>query len=235
MKKFLPVLFLLACISCKKDPPAKSDPMQFLIQGLPDTVTVEQVDTAEITFAVAHNGGNREVVTLQINGLPSQAGALMTPSVDTPSFNSVLRFVTTHTALGTYRIALTASTEKATVSDSLILKVIANPVNPAAALAGVYTETGPCSVSGNVTNQVTVAELLPQFNKIRFTGIWGGSQSTVVNADIDPQNHTINIPAQTINAANFSGTGTYTANQMLIRYKVVTNFATDSCNVVLSR
>jgi len=235
MKRFLPLLLCIACFSCKKDGPSQRQSMQFTIDGLPDTVTIGQTDTTEIPMVVNYVSGNAERISLQISGLPTLVGAAFATSIDIPTFTSSLRLLSNHASAGIYDIAVTGSFADKTVTENFRLKVVPDPVNPAYALTGTYNETGPCTITGALNNTVTVAEDLPMFNKITLTRLWNNNFTTAVHADIDPQTHTITIPPQTINAATFSGSGTYTNNQINLSYSVATATGTDNCTVVLSK
>ncbi|MBS1776262.1 MAG: hypothetical protein JSS64_08285 [Bacteroidetes bacterium] len=237
MKQFIAPLILLIALSigCKKGDFTQQGPMEFGFTGLPDTAVLKQVDTIYIPIQVHYVVGQKEKISLQISGLPTSAGAAFSKEVDTPSFNTTIRLVTNHTPLGMYKISVTASSSRNSMSGSFWILVKPNPVNPARVLTGSYTENGPCAVSGNMHNSVTISEALPAFNKIKIAGLWSGNPATTLDADVDPIAQTISIPEQTASSATFSGYGTYSNGQILVKYKVVLNFLTDSCQTTLTK
>ena len=232
------ILFLmLGCVlfySCDKKSFTPNTPMEYEVKGLPDTATFEQNDTLELQLSVNYISGTKESVILQISGLPTTIGANLSNSIDTPAFQSSLRFVSKNAATGFYNITITASDRKNTKTYKTLLHILPDPINPAAILVGNYNETGPC-ISGNVNNTVYITEQLPEFNKIRISGLWNGIPSTVLIADIDPSTQTLSIAPQTVNSAVFRGDGTYGNNQININYTVDFGFSTDSCQVVLNK
>jgi len=236
MRITIALLFCVLVWSCKKgawDGP--DQPMQFEIVGLPDSVSMEQRDTLGIPFSVNLISGYEELVTLQISGLPSKLGAGFSTSIATPAFQSVLRLVSSYADTGWSTITVTATDSRKTVSASFKVHIGPNPENPAAILNGNYTESGPCSQTGNLNHTVKVEEMLPEFNKIRFIGLWNGHESSILEADIDPVTQTVSIPEQTVNSALISGSGYYSGSQIFLEYKSVISFAEDSCNVVLTK
>jgi len=222
--------------ACKKSdikPPYK--PMEFDIANLPDSIFMEESDTTEFSFSVVYLSGYAEKAGIQISGLPASVGADFSVSIDTPSFDPVLRLVSHNTATGVYNIIITAADTRQTKTDSFKLVITPGAVNPALPLLGSYIEAGPCSISGNLNDTVRITALLPAFNKVRLTSLWNGNQTTVVDADYDPITQIITIPQQTVNSAIFSGIGIFSGTQINLSYSVDLGFTKDSCSVVLSK
>lgn len=229
----LPVLFLFSC-SKESNTPQKA--FSYSLSGLPDsTLMMLQSDTLEIPLSLVYIEGKKEKLSLMVGGLPVSMTASLSKEIDTPSFISVLRLVTHQTDTGLYDFKITVSDPKETRDFPLKLKVGPSPVNPALDLEGNYKETGPCSISGPLNNTVTIAADLPLFNRITIKGLWNNNNSTVVNAEINPQNASVIFPAQTINGAVFSGSGHYNNQQIFLDYRVDFGTSSDTCSVILSK
>ena len=87
------------------------------------------------------------------------------------------------------------------------------PTNCATLLAGAYSGSDICASSGPSSYAATIISNTP--GNITFSNIYGSQ----VTATIDCANNTINIPTQTF-PGNFSisGSGTYTANRVIINW-----------------
>lgn len=227
-------IFIFSCnktsINTRND-----EPINFEILGLSDT-TIYQSDTVEYNVAVNYLSGNKEKVVLFVSNLPVTMSAGLYPDIDTPSYNATIRLVAHNADTGAYNITIGASSSTVTKNYNVKVRVIPTPVNPAAILVGNYEENGQCTVSNTIKDTVSVSTINPYFNKIKITGLWTGSSSINVNADIDPVSHTINIPFQQTGNQYLSGTGSYNNNIMTINY-VVTDGAlfSDNCTTVLTK
>ena len=235
MRFALLVLLVMAFAACKKDKPVQTTHLDYRVTGLPDTVTLEQTDTMDINYVVEYLSGEKEQVTLQIKGLPGGMTAGFGVSVGLPTFESQLRLVNLGTPTGYYGLSIISEDTRNSRTKTIVVRVVPNPVNPAASLVGQYTESGPCLISGTLNNTVTVTEVLPLFNKLRIIRLWNDNPSTVLFADINPDSQTIQLPPQSVNSASYSGSGTYTGTQILLNYKVDYGLGMDSCSVVLDK
>jgi hypothetical protein len=237
MKRIIYLLLTpLVIFSCKKDNNSgPQKPFDFTVSGFPDTAVAEQIDTLDIPFSVDLLSGSKERVVLMVSNLPVSMTAGFAADIDTPTFATHLRLITHSTDTGIYSIRLTASSSKIDKHFDLQVHVVPNPVNPATPLVGNYQESGPCTLSGNIHDTVTVATITNSFNKVQLTGLWTGNTATKVDADVDPVQQTISIPSQIVDNATYSGNGSYSANQIIINYKVTAGNTTDTCTTVLNR
>jgi hypothetical protein len=226
----------LLIFSCKKDTgSAPQTALDFSISGVPSSVVIEQTDTLDIPFTVKYLSGKKERAVLMVTHLPVSMTAGFAADIDTPTFATNLRLITHGTDTGTYTIHLTASSTAREKSLDLQIKVVPNPVNPSLVLVGNYRESGPCTASGNINDTVKVSTITTSFNKIQLTGLWTGNTITKINADVDAVQQTISIPAQIVNNATYSGSGSYSANQITISYRVAAGGTIDTCTTVLNR
>lgn len=242
MKNTLVVVMCVALFGCTKgknnnsgQPNPIYDTVRFEILGLEEKV-MTQTDSLEFNVQVKHIGGTKDMVTLAVSDLPKTMTAGFYPQIDTPTFFSVIRFVTNGTDTGLHNIKVTAAGIRFSKDYVLPIRVIPQPVNPAAALAGAYTETGSCTIKGAVNNdEVTVSVVPPSFNKILISGIWNNASTAKVIADIDPVNKTIQIPFQQSSGETISGSGTYTSTSITLTYTVNAAFFNETCSTVLTR
>lgn len=233
MRVLLSICCALVFFSCKKNSLPSNVPFDYAISGLPDTVWAKQADTVLIPFSIDVLSGTGTVVNLQVSGLPSTMGASFSVDVDTPGFNSVLRVVTNSAEIDTYKIVVRASSVRMAKEDSFFVVVGANPSNPARFIFGSYASVGWCSYTGNNTDTLTISEVVPEFNKLRFRGLW--HRDAVLIAEYNPATDSIYIAPQQTVSATIEGFGVVSGTQMSISYAVDFGISQDSCTVVLTK
>ncbi len=242
MKLYLFFLGALLMIGCSKTDkpsgphnPNGQPPMVFQIHGLADT-TVEQIDTLEFPITVTYQSGYAVPISLGVMHIPDSITVFVDPQVDTPTYTAKVRIITYGASLGTHVIQLRASGVNINKDFYFQLNVVPNPTNPATALIGNYEESGNCSGSGSVAHNATVSVIPTTFNRIAINSIWKPGGNYNVYADINPSNGTLTIPSQSAGGMTFSGSGTYTANEIQINYHVTDgNLVNDYCGTTLTR
>lgn len=242
MRIFLGAVACLLLFSCKKGNndnngplnPIYVDTLKFEVLGLEEQ-SMLQTDTVEVPVEVRYLEGEKDEVTLAVAGLPFTMTAGFYPQLDTPSFFSVIRFVAHDVDTGLYHIKVTAAGHKYARDYYLPIRVLPYPVNPALALVGTYTESGPCTTSGTISHNLSISVVDPYFNKITIRGLWNGSSTINVVADIDPSSNTIVIPSQVSNGTTFTGAGSYSGNQITISYTATSGIFTEQCSTIMTK
>ncbi len=104
------------------------------------------------------------------------------------------------------------------------------PENCANYLVGTYSGTDYCSASGQTPYSCSIIASTPVNITISHLG------GVTVNAILDCEKNTLTIPAQTF-AGNFTitGSGTYTANRIVINWSGVSSGIPMNCNTTYTR
>jgi hypothetical protein len=228
-------LLIILSFGCKKadKPTPYYDPntgdLQYSVIGLHDTF-VEQSGTVTIPLYVNRAIGTPEDVRLSIASLPAGVRGYLTPSVGTPSFNTLLTFETNRAATGNYSVTLIGVSNTSGLKNfDMMLRVVPYS-DPSLALEGSFKETRACSQTGSGDNTVTMTAIKGQIHKIKMTGIWVGGSAYSVTVDANPVNHVLTIAPQVQNSLTISGSGTYTdENSFTITYSVTGNLVNDNC------
>ncbi len=238
------LITIFICSSCNKEStpkgapnPKYNVPIDTKIEGLHD-ITMQQNSTYDLPIAVKYLSGTKELVSIALTDLPNNVFVSITPQIDTPNYSSIIKFNVQNADTGTTTVTLmtAASKEASARSYTFNLTITPEPVNYAPDLAGLYTHAGTCDNVGTVNNQAIVSTDPNVINRIRIERVWTGSTTYFFYADINAATHTINIPAQTNNGILYTGSGTYSDNQMNIMYQFGDgNLINDACTVTLTR
>jgi len=234
---FASIVLLAACKGSKpSDGPANPNnniPINFELTGLHD-VEMLQTDTLEMLVDLNYLSGTKEKVSLGVNNLVDKFVISFTPAIDTPSYTANLRIITQGADTGNRTFQILATGTKLTKPYNLTIKVKPDPINPAAAFAGPYMESGSCT-NDNPTGPATISVDPNVTGRIRIQGIYASNNAYTVFADLDEANGTVNIPLQQTNSLNFSGSGTYSGTTLQITYTVTGTFVNESCTVTLTK
>lgn len=103
------------------------------------------------------------------------------------------------------------------------------PTDCAASLAGAYTGVDYCSGSGQLGYPCTVTATTP--NNITISNLYG----TTVTATVDYYHNTVTIPTQSSGYYSISGTGTYTANRIVINWTELSAGLPLNCSTTYTR
>lgn len=247
MKKYINLVVLSIILwGCSKDSfkpngapnPKYNIPIQTTVNGLKD-IEMKQNAILELPISIIFDSGTKEEVSLAITNLPDSVFVNITPQIDTPSFNSKLRFVSMDADTGTRTITLTTAASKATSTKTYTFQLTIKPdsMNYALGLVGSYTATGACTATGTINNTVLITATPGYYNRIKVEKIWTGTSSSYYfYADLNPANNTLTIPPQTNNGFFYSGNGTYNVNQLSITYSLHDgNLVSDNCTTLLSK
>lgn len=195
-----------------------------------------QTDTVIIPITVNLESGAAQMMSLGVMNAPTGLSVMVDPQVDTPGYDAELRLIGDMAEVGNHTIQLRATALTFEKDYYFEVKVIPNLVNPALALVGEYTETGNCSASGAVNNEkVEVSAVSTVFNRINIKGIWKGGTFYTLTANINPDNQTIQIPSQTVNAIQFNGSGSYDGSKIELTYSASGTTVNETCTVTLTK
>lgn len=247
MYKILSV-FSLSCLllaaSCRKGGddgtdvpgPGTEDPFAFKIEGLHDT-TVERIAEVNLPLSLKLLAGKTETVRLGATDLPQGMTATFSQRSGQPPFITVLTLKTNKTLEGTYPIYVTDTGRFNTVSlHKMVVKVIPYS-NDALAFNGQYNESHNCSKTGSSVFPVFIQPVDKFPNRINIKGFWTKSWSTIIYADLNPDNKTINVPSQVVDNITFQGIGTYNDNEIVVNYTVADDagLVSESCTATFSK
>lgn len=239
MKQLLVIILLVTgFISCQKGEfygtpnPIYNETIQVDLEG-PDTVTINKLETVEIPYTLKYVAGTRVPVSVTVSGMPAHLVASFQTQIDSPTYNTVLKFIATNADTGLYQLTVTTASIDTTQTFPISLHIIPPPVNDAPSLVGNYVEQGPCTVSGNLSNSANISTVTSAINIIKILGIWGGGVQYFLTANIDPATKLLTIPTQPFGGSlTISGSGTYTTSpaKLDISYYVTDgNLVNDTC------
>lgn len=236
----LSVVFVLLFNACGKDKinpgnHTSNDTMRFAVSGF-DNATMQQNDTLELPISIEYISGDKRNVSLTISVIPEGMALKFEPQIDTPTYTSTISFIAHGVQTGTYNVTLTASSAEVVKTYNMTLQVDTSLPNPVLALAGNYLEGGPCSSSGQKSNNARVSIDNNNINKILIENFWTGSGAMDAVATVDPSTQSLVIDPQQVGLLTVSGTGTYTTNTIQLYYVVTDgNIVHDTCSTVLTK
>ncbi len=203
-------LVLLACISmlgCKKQKKT-----EFEITGLKD-IDIRYTEIQSIPISVAYTSGDKQLVTLSVEGLPPGALISFIPNSNVLPYNTKIQVSTRDVAGGDYTLKLIAKPEEGTPRTySIKMKVHSmEEVGCTGEVAGVYY--GPLVTQ--TWCYMSKPYLKPAAEKSRV--IFTSCEPRDFYADLDCNAHTLNIPRQrTPTALYVHGNGTYNGHTVSV-------------------
>ncbi len=213
-----------------------SGELDFVIEGLKDT-TIEQQGDIFAPLYVKKISGTPSSVKLNATDLPKGVSITFDPESSAPPFNTFITIKTNRTPVGEYPITVTGFSD-ASGSKKFSFKLRVTPYsNAALGILGDFIETHNCSQGGNSSFDVNIIEDETTNNKVFIKGFWSGVWTNQVYATVNPDTKQISIPKQTTNGIEFTGSGTYSDNEITITYSAVGKSGTvnDNCTAVLKR
>ncbi|MEZ5016650.1 MAG: hypothetical protein R2800_06330 [Flavipsychrobacter sp.] len=239
-KRFLLISSLLVfagTIGCTKKTvnnpvyPSDSGAFTYTVEGIKDT-TLERVGSATMPILVKKLTGGTERVTFSQFDVPDGMDVTMEKSIEEPSFNTFIKITTTRTKVGKYPIRITAASPTTGITEYKMTVTVTDYTNEATGLKGTFEEKGNCSATGHDVNVVIASS---QINRIIIRGFWQGTMTNEVYADLDRNNKTLSIPSQTVFGITFTGSGTYTDNEMVINYTAKGTTVNQTCTSTFTR
>lgn len=248
MKKLLPfVIVVIAGLllwGCKKDEPlqpyygADYGDLQYSIKGIHDT-TVEQTGKVSLNLFIERTAGKFEDVNLIARGLPDGMKASFALNNATPNYNTLLIIEATNVDAGNYTIQVVGSSQTTGQKFYDLGLTVLPYSNPALGLVGDFTEKRACTQLGDSSHIVHITQVAGAASKVSIKGIWVGSGSYTVDANVIQTDQTISIPLQSVNNVTFQGNGTYTKDGIELKYVVkdtsTAHVVDDNCTSVFTR
>ncbi len=239
---FAGVALLLFISACKKnDTPLtpsnnpNSGDFTYEISGLRDT-SLERIDEVKFVIFIEKKTGKGEKVVLSAEGMPDGMKISFTPSnEDTASFYTTLLLETERVKEGDYQINIKGASATSGIKNNIISVKVLPYSNHSVGLKGTFTETGSCSQTGSVTNNVTITPDQTVQDRVHIKGIFSGVSTNEIYADINASNNTLNIPKQNVNSVDYEGDGTYDDDKVIINYTITGITINESCTSTLTR
>ncbi|MCB0700153.1 MAG: hypothetical protein H6551_04130 [Chitinophagales bacterium] len=236
------LLMVMFSFSCKQntltltpDPTKDTSSFTYDITGLRDT-SLERTGEVRYVIFVERKTGKADNVVLSAHDMPAGMEVSFDPiSADTASFYTTVVVRNTRVTEGEYKINIKGASPKGGIKLRYVNVKVLPYSNNATGLVGYFTETGTCSQSGSVNNEVNVELDETGPNKLIIKGLLSGVWTNDVKATIDPANKTINIPKQVQNSVTFEGDGTYDDDKIVINYTVKGATINESCTSTLTR
>lgn len=233
---------IIALASCGGDDtlltpyvPEDSGPFTYEIKGLRDT-SMERIGETRYMILVEKLSGKSEELLLSGQDLPEGMEVYFDPVNNAqPSFNTGLVIKAKRVKEGTHRINIRGAGPTSGLKDNFINVTIKPYTNHADGLVGSFIETGQCTPSGNVNDNVNIVADETVKNRIHIKGLFSGVMTNIIYADIDPTNNTLVIPAQVQNFLTYEGDGTFDDNKLVINYTINGAVVNETCTSTLTR
>lgn len=233
---------LIALVSCGGDStllspyvPDDSGPFNYEIKGLRDTF-MERIGETRYMILVDKLSGKSEDVLLSGQNLPDGMEVYFDPVNNAqPSFNTGLVIRSKRVKEGTHRINIRGASPTSGLKDNFIEVTIKPYTNHADGLVGGFTETGLCSPSGNVNDNVNIIADETVKNRIHIKGLFSGVMTNIIYADLDPATNTLVIPSQVQNFLTYEGDGTFDDDKIVINYTIKGAVVDETCTSTLQR
>lgn len=231
------LLLFVGIVSCTKKTvnnpvyPDDAGAFSYTVEGIKDT-TLERIGTVSMQILVKKLTGGTEKVTFSQFDVPDGMEVSMEKAIEEPSFNTFIKITTTRTKVGTYPIRITAASPTTGITEYKMKVTVTDYTNAATGLKGTFEEKGNCSTAGHDVNVVVASS---QSDRIIIRGFWKGTMTNEVYADIDRNNKTLTIPSQTVFGITYSGSGTYTDNEMVINYTAIGTTVNQTCTSTFTR
>lgn len=237
----LAVLTIFAGVSCKDNTllspyvPEDSGKFSYDINGLRDT-SLERTDEVRYLIYVEKLSGKSETVILSAEDLPKGMNIVFEPAnaVEAP-FNTTMVIKNVRVVEGEHKIKIKGAAPTGGIENKFITVNVLPYSNAAVGLKGVFTETGQCSQTGSINNNVTIEVDETGKDKIVLKGLFSSVKSNVIKADINPEKKTLTIPSQVVNSVTYAGDGTFDDDKLIINYTVSGITINESCTATLTR
>ncbi|MBW7912710.1 MAG: hypothetical protein H3C54_03185 [Taibaiella sp.] len=238
---FTAALLTLLIASCGKDEPLSpyvpddSGDFKYKITGLKDT-SLERTGEVRYLIAVEKEQGQAQSVTLSTEGLPKGMEVLFEPvNGEKASYNTTIIIKNTRVPEGVHKINIRGASITTGISNYYINVNVLPYTNAAIGLVGTFTETGQCSKTGNVNDNVNIVADEIVKNRIHIKGLFSGVMTNEIYADINPADKTLTIPSQVVNDLTYKGDGTYDDDKLVINYTMNGDVINNSCSSTLAR
>lgn len=204
------------------------------ITGLRDT-SMERTGEVRYVIFVERKTGAGEKVVLSAENVPDGMKVTFTPAnEDVASYYTTMVLETERTKTGTYAINVKGASATSGIQNHLVNVKVIPYSNASTGLVGTYTETGNCSQTGSISNNITITSENTQ-DRIRIKGVFSGVSSNDIYADLNPDTKTLNIPKQTVNSVEYEGDGSYDDDKVIINYTITGVTINESCTSTLNR
>lgn len=238
---FTLTLLSLLIFSCGKDEPLSpytpddSGAFKYKITGLKDT-SLERSAEVRYLVAVEKEAGQAESVVLSAENLPKGMEVFFEPvNGEKASFNTTIVIKNTRVPEGLHKINIRGASITTGISNYYINVNVLPYTNAAVGLIGAFTETGQCSQTGAVNDNVNIVADETVKNRIHIRGLFSGVMTNEIYADINPATKTITIPSQVQNDLTYQGDGTYDDDKLVINYTMTGAVINNNCTSTLSR
>ena len=216
----------------------ENDTFHFAILPISDLSMLSR-DTVTFTMSINAISGTPKPASINFLNLPVGLGANFSIQIDTPGFNSMVTMTAMDVVPGVYPVAVLAASAELSVRDTFYVEVKPVPVNPSLALVASYAESGQCTVTGPVSNNVTVQAYSPNgvFNQIKIKNFWSAAGQINAIAVINPADSSLIIAPQQFGQISVSGSGHYSLSGLInLSYSIQSgSFVFDTCTTVLAR
>ncbi len=238
---FTAALFSISILSCRNNEeltpydPNGSGTFKYKITGLKDT-SLERTAEVRYLIAVEKVEGNAESVILSTENLPKGMEVLFEPvNGEKASYNTTIIIKNTRVPEGMHKINIRGASITTGVSNYYINVNVLPYTNAAIGLVGSFTETGQCSQTGAVNDNVNIVADATIKNRIHIKGLFSGVMTNEIYADIDPVTKTLTIPSQVQNALTYKGDGTFDDDKLVINYTMNGDVINNNCSSTLTR
>ncbi|HEY9176636.1 MAG TPA: hypothetical protein VIN07_03050, partial [Flavipsychrobacter sp.] len=169
-------------------------------------------------------------------GLPKGMEVFFEPvNGEKASFNTTIVIRNTRVPEGLHKINIRGASITTGVSNYYININVLPYTNAAIGLKGAFTETGQCSQTGAVNDNVNIVVDETVKNRIHIKGLFSGVMTNEIYADIDPAAKTLTIPSQAQNGLTYQGDGTYDDDKLVINYTMTGDVINNNCTSTLTR
>lgn len=238
---FAITLSTLLMAACGKDEPLTpfepdgSGDFKYKVTGLKDT-SLERTAEVRYLIAVEKEQGQAESVILSTENLPKGMEVMFEPvNGEKASYNTTIIIKNTRVPEGLHKINIRGASITTGISNYYINVNVLPYSNAAIGLAGAFTETGQCSQTGNVNDNVNIVADETIKNRIHIKGLFSGVMTNEIYADINPADKTLTIPLQVANDLTYKGDGTYDDDKLVINYTMNGDVINNSCSSTLTR
>ncbi len=238
---FAIALSTLLMAACGKDEPlalyepGDSGDFKYKVTGLKDT-SLERTAEVRYLIAVEKEQGQAESVILSTENLPKGMEVFFEPvNGEKASFNTTIVIKNTRVPEGVHKINIRGASITTGISNYYINVNVLPYTNAAIGLVGAFTETGQCSQTGNVNDNVNIVADETVKNRIHIKGLFSGVMTNEIYADINPATKTVTIPSQVVNDLTYKGDGTYDDDKLVINYTMNGDVINNSCSSTLTR
>lgn len=234
-------LFSVFINSCGKDKPLSpyvpdnGGAFKYTISGLKDTM-LERSGEVRYLVTVEKQEGQAELVVLSAKDLPKGMEVLFDPvNNEKPSFSTTIIIRNTRVPEGTHKINITGASVTTGITNFYINVKVLPYTNAALGLEGSFTETGQCTQTGAVNDNVNIVADETVKNRIHIKGLFSGVMTNKIYADIDPVTKTLTIPSQVQNDLTYAGDGTFDDDKLVINYTMNGDVINNNCTSTLTR